>query len=195
MKAIYTWVMAGSLIFSACNESRRGNDSNLNETRNEAAAEENSDKFEGKTERDAEFVYEAISANYAEIKMSELANQKSRSPEVQQIAQKLLVDHSASLNELKTLAQAKAIGVPVEESSGSMRKLENLAEESEKDFDQKWCNEMIDLHEKDISRFEDRLEDTEDAELKGFISKTLPTLKEHHQRLKAYIEREKNKNT
>jgi putative membrane protein len=195
MKGIYAMlVFTVSLVFSSCNESRRGNDSNLNETRNEAAAEANTDKFEGKTKRDAEFVYEVVSTNYGEIKMAELANQKSRSEELKRIATRLTTDHTTALNELKTLAQAKAISVPVGETDGARRKLENLAEETE-DFDEEWCKEMLNLHEKSIEKFEDRVENTEDAELKAFITKTLPVLKEHYQHLKALKERLKNKNS
>lgn len=44
-------------------------------------------------------------------------------------------------------------------------------------------SEMLDMHEKSIDGFEKRLEDTEDAELKSFINKTLPVLKEHRDHL------------
>ena len=197
MKRIYAVLMVAGvlMVVSSCNESRRGNESNLNETRNEAAAEANTDKFAGKTKRDAEFIYDIVSTNYAEIKMAELANQKSLSQEVKQIGQRLITDHSASLNELKTLAQAKAIAVPVGESDAARRKLENMAEESGGDFDEEWSTEMVDLHDKNIEKFEDRLEDTEDADLKGFINKTLPILKDHHRHLKALRERQKDKNS
>jgi putative membrane protein len=184
--------MISGLILSSCNEPRRGNDSNVNETRDEAAAEENSDKFAGKTERDAEFVYDVVASNYAEIKLAELASQKSRTPEVKEIAEKLLNDHAASLNELKTLAQAKAIAVPVEEKDDARRRLQDLSEESTEDFEKKWCDQMVGMHEKSIDNFEDRLEDTEDAELKAFLNKTLPVLKQHQEQLKACQEKLKN---
>ena len=189
MKVLYGVMMGAALVLSACNESRRGNDSNLNETRNEAAAESNTDKFEGKTQRDAEFVYEVIESNYAEIKLAELANQRSRNNEVKQIAQTLLNDHSASLNELKTLAQSKAISIPVEERPSAKRKLDNLADKSGDEFDKSWCNEMMDIHDETIEKFEKRLEDTNDAELKAYISKTLPALRKHHDSLEACNER------
>ena len=183
----------GLLVFAGCNESRRGNDSNVNERRDEAAVEENKDKFEGKAQRDARFVYEVVSANYAEIKLAELANQKSRSAEVKQIAQQLITDHTASLNELKTLAQAKAIAVPVEETDAGQRVLQDLAEEYDEDFEKQWTREVLGLHEKDIDKFEDRLDDTEDPELKVFINKTLPVLKKHQEHLKTFNERLKQK--
>ena len=185
MNHVYWILMAVVFALSSCNESKRGNDSNLNEDRNEAADESNTDKFAGKKQRDADFVYEVVGANYGEIKLAELANQKSRNREVKRIAETLLTDHSASLNELKTLAQAKAISVPVEEPDASKRTLENMAEEGDDDFDHSWCTEMAEQHEKNIDKFERRLGDTEDPELKAFINKTLPVLKKHHEQLKA----------
>ena len=184
MKMIYV-MMGAALMMAGCNESRRGNDSNVNETRNEAAAESNADKFEGQTQKDSEFVYEVVASNYSEIKLAELANQKSRNKQVKEVAQTLLTDHTASLNELKILAQAKAISIPVQERDASKRKLENLAEESGEDFDEAWAREMMQAHDEMIEKFEDRLEDTQDAELKGYIEKTLPVLKKHHDALEA----------
>ena len=194
MKGVCPWlVMLVSFVFS-CNELRRDNDSNLNAIRNEAAAEANADKFDGKTRRDARFVYEVVSSDYAGIKIAELANQRSQSPELKQIAQRLIADHTTSLTELKTLAQAKAIALPVEETDPSMRKLERLARESGEDFDKEWCREMVALHERNITKFEERLEDTEDPDLKAFINKNLLVLKQHHQDLKIFSERQKKRN-
>jgi putative membrane protein len=195
MKRIYQILaIAALLAFNSCNESGRGNDSNLNEERNKAAAESNTEKFAGKTQKDADFVYEVIASNYGEIKLSELANQRSRNAQVKQIAEELQSDHTASLNELKTMAQAKAISVPVEEPDASKRKMENIAEESGEDFDKEWCKEMMNMHDHNIDKFEKRLKDTEDPLLKAFINKTLPVLKKHHESLKACNEKLKNKN-
>src|SRR5687768_9502021 len=194
MKSIYQILAIAVLLgIISCNESGRGNDSNLNEERNEAAAESNTDKFAGKTQKDADFVYEVVASNYGEIKLAELANQRSRTPEVKKIAQALQTDHTASLNELKTLAQAKAISVPVQEQDASKRKMENIAEESGEEFDEQWCKEMMHMHDQNIDRFEKRLDDTEDPELKAFIAKTLPVLREHHESLRACNEKLKGK--
>ena len=146
-------MIAGLSILSGCNQANRGNDSNLGEDRDEAAAESNTDKFAGKRERDAEFVYEIVESNYGEIKLAELGHQKSRNAEVKKIAQTFLTDHSTSLNELKTLAQAKAISVPVEEREQSKQMLEDLGAEGDADFDQAWCEEMIDMHDESIDKF------------------------------------------
>lgn len=190
---IGTLAIAASLVLaSSCNESRRGNDSNVNEERNEAAAEENKDKFSAEKQSDAEFVYSAVAHNYAEIKLAEVAIGKSSSPLVKEVASKIKADHTLALNELKTLAQAKAISVPVQQTDKLDERVEKLTEENE-DFDKKWCDELLDMHENSIERFQKRLDDTEDAELKAFIEKTLPVLKNHYESLKACKEKVENR--
>lgn len=185
MKVIHVLIASAALALTACNESRRGNDSDVNEPRNEAAAEANRDKFSAEAQRDAEFTYEVVASNYGEIKLAELANQRSRNNEVKNLAQTLLADHTTALNELKTLAQAKAISIPVEERETAERKIDNLADKSGQEFDKEWTVEMLAMHKESIGKFEDRLESTEDAELKAYISKTLPVLKKHREQLKA----------
>ncbi|HET9053868.1 MAG TPA: DUF4142 domain-containing protein, partial [Cyclobacteriaceae bacterium] len=181
----YALLAATMVLLISCNESRRGNDSNANEDRDEAAAESNTDKFAGDKHKDADFVFEVVESNYGEIKLAELASQKSRNTEVKNIAKMLLTDHTASLNDLKTVAQAKAISVPVEETDAARRTLEDMAGESDKDFDLSWCKKMLDLHETSIDKFEDRLEKTEDAQLKDYVDKTLPVLRKHQEELQA----------
>lgn len=196
MKKIGILAIAASLVLaSSCNESRRGNDSNVNEERNEAAAESNKDKFSAENQSDAEFVYSTVAHNYAEIRLADAAIDKSRTPVVKEAATKIKADHTFALNELKTLAQAKAISVPVQETDELQKKVENITETTNEEFDKKWCDQLLDMHEDSIDRFEKRLDDTEDPELKAFIEKTLPVLKNHYETLKACKEKLENKNS
>ena len=186
MKYIYqVLTIAAMLALACCNESGRNYGNNLNEERNEAAAESNTEKFEGRKQKDADFVFAAMAGLYGEIKLAELANQRSRTASVKQIAIDMQRHQSACLNELKILAQGKTISVPVEETDVAKRKLEDIAGESGKEFDKEWCQEMMDLHDKSIVQFEKRLDDTEDTELKAFIDKTLPVLKQNREHLQA----------
>ena len=180
-----------TLLLAACNESRRGNDSNLNEGRNEAAAEANTGKFSGETQRDAEFVYNVVESNYAEIKLAELGHQRARDPGLKQIAQTILVHHKTSLNDLKTLAQARAISVPVQEAQQARRDLERMADEPDEDFDLVWCERMLDIHNRNIDKFEKRLRHTTDPELERFINTTLAVLREHLSSLKRWQDGQK----
>jgi putative membrane protein len=97
------------------------------------------------------------------------------------------------ITELKGYAAKNGITVPLEESDDAKKDFNKLADEKElADFDEKWCDQVADKHEKAINYFERRLDKTEDPELKSWISSTLPGLKNHLQLLRANEEGLKN---
>lgn len=190
--------LASLVLMLAC-DTRRESDSdnaNDNEDSKEVAEEANDEKFDDSdTENDADFVANTVAANYGEIKFAGLATQKSSNPEVKKAAAMMVEDHTKSLNELKTLAQSKSITVPVEEDDEAKRKTQRFSDEAGKDFDKRWCKEMIDRHDESIRKFENRMEKTQDAELKAWISKTLPVLRNHRDHLNMVHEKIKDTNT
>ncbi len=199
MKRIFRVLTIVTLVAAFACEGRRGNDRDNgfdNDDSKERADEANDEKFEDNSmERDADWVADVVEANYGEIKFATLAKQRSSNAEVKAIADMLVQQHTKTLNELKTLAQNKSITIPVEEDDEARRKTERFADEAGKDFDKKWTKEMIDRHEESINKFERRLDNTEDAELKTFINNTLPTLRTHLDRLEACQEKLKDTNT
>jgi putative membrane protein len=197
MKRIFRILTVMSLVtMLACEAKRDGDTSYDKEDSKEQAEEANDEKFEDKDlENDADFVANTVAANYGEIKFAQLATQRTANPEVKQIATKLIADHTKTLNDLKTFAQAKAISVPVEADDEAQRKIERFSDEAGKDFDKKWCKEMMDRHEESVNKFEKRADKTEDAELKSLINNTLPTLKSHHDQLEACHEKIKDDNS
>ena len=158
---------------------------------NEAAEEANEDKFQTRnTEKDAEFVAEAVAANLAEVQMAQLAAQKSNDTEIKSVAQMLETEHNKVLAELRDVAAKRVISVPSTVDDAAQRKIEDLTKEDDiKDFNKSWCKEMVDKHEASIEKFEKTMNETEDAELKSWISQTLPHLREHLGRVKACHEK------
>jgi putative membrane protein len=187
---VFTLVSLVAMLSFSCNETRKeAND----EDSNEVAEEKNDEKFEDNDmENDADFVANAVAANYGEIKFAGLASQRSNSADVKALAAMLVKDHTKVLGELKSFATSKSISVPTEEEDADKRKTERFYDESGKDFNKKWAKEMIDRHEKSINKFEKRYEKTEDAELKAFIDKTLPHLRMHLEKLNTLHEKIKD---
>lgn len=165
--------------------------SKQNTDSNEAAEEANEDKFQSRTtEKDAQFVAEAVAANYAEIQLAQLAVQKSNDTEIKNVAQLLETEHNKVLAELKDVAGKRVISIPSSEDDAGRKKIEDLTKEDDaKDFNKEWCKTMVEKHEKSIENFEARMNDTEDAELKSWISGTLPHLRDHLDKVKACHER------
>jgi len=151
----------------------------------EVAKEANDSTFEDRDdEKDADFIVNAVASNYAEIKIAQLANNKATDPKVKDIATMLEKDHTKVLNELKAYANKNGITVPMTETESDAKELADLEKESGAEFDEEWCESMKDRHEKTISKFEKRIDKTEDPELKTWISTTLPGLKHHLEMIK-----------
>lgn len=165
------------------------------ENSEEIAEEANEDKFDDNKDvkNDADFVAEQVAANYAELKLAQLASEKSSVAEIKKVAKMLESEHSKKLDELQKLASAKSITVPVEADKESIKAVEDLRDEKDpENFNEEWCKEMVDKHEKTIEVYEDKLESTEDPELKSWISQTLPGLRTHLDQLKACHEKLKD---
>lgn len=195
MKRIFRILTLVSLVsLLACNETKKEADTD-NEDSKEVAEEANDDKFDSDMEKDADFVANTVASNYGEIKFAQLASQNSSNAEVKEIAAMLVADHTKTLNELKSFAQSKTITVPVEEDDEARRKTERFSDDAGKDFDKKWCKEMIDRHEESINKFEKRIDKTEDADLKAWLSTTVPHLRMHLDKLKACHEKIKDSNS
>ncbi|MEO8471173.1 MAG: DUF4142 domain-containing protein [Chryseolinea sp.] len=172
---ILTSVIIGSMI--ACQPGKK--DMNK-ESSVEIAKEANDSIFtDRKEEKDADFIVNAIAANYAEIKMAQLARNKSVDDRVKEIASKIETDHTKVSNELKAYADLKGIPVPLEESLGDSKELSDLDKQGVDKFDNDWYKAMESRHRKSISKFEARMKRTEDPDLRALISSTLPAFNSH----------------
>lgn len=144
------------------------------------AKEANKEGFDTKEqEKNANFVVDAVANSYAEMHMAQLAQNRSANNDVKEVAMLLEKDHAKMLTQLKGFAGTKGISIPTEENEQSRKKLNNLSGEEGTDFDQKWCKELVNKHEKTIQEFEDMWEKTEDDDLKDLINETLPDLRQH----------------
>jgi putative membrane protein len=93
----------------------------------------------------------------------------------------MLVDqHTAANKELVELANTKKVELPAAPARGMRVEVEKLAKLNGKEFDQRFMREVgIKDHEQDIKKFQAASGKVQDPELKAWIQKTLPTLREH----------------
>jgi putative membrane protein len=174
---LLTILRAASLVilfFVACQPSKKQEDGT------EIAKELNDETFEDTDDKDdADFIVNAITANFAEIKLAQLASNKSTDILVTNLAKMLETDHTKVLQELQAYATQKGIAAPTTETNEAAADLAALAQEDSKDFDKKWCDKLKASHKKSIRKFESRINKTEDTELRNLISAVLPSLKIH----------------
>lgn len=151
---------------------------NTHENSERIAKKENDKNFETKSsEKEADFVVETIEGNFANVKFAKLAMDRSENGRVKEVAAMIEKDHENLIKELKGLANMRGIAIPLEENKNARRKLDDLSDSEGKSFDDKWCRELTNRHEKTIEKLEDMWKNTKDEELKKWINSALPGLR------------------
>lgn len=132
------------------------------------------------TPADEDFMKEVAKANQLEIDAAKLGQDKAQSPDVKEFAAQLEQDHSEALNELRRVAIDTSVVLETEraEKASAQNKFGN---QTGRAFDRAWLQSMIEDHQKDIADFE-RQANNATGELKEFIDKTLPVMREHLQK-------------
>ena len=129
---------------------------------------------------DTEFMTKAAAGGMYEVEAGKLAESRGTSPEVKSYGSMLIKDHSAAGDELKGLASKKGVALPATLPEKFQKKLEKLSKE--KNFDKEFVKEVgLDDHKDDIKMFEKTSKKADDADVKAFATKTLPTLKMHRE--------------
>ena len=129
---------------------------------------------------DRKFIQDVAGDGMFEVQVSQLAASKASSPDVKSFASKLVDDHQQANNELVELANAKKVELPAAPPRAKRHEIASLGKKSGADFDKQYIEHVgVKDHEKDIKKFEKASKDVKDAQLKAWIDKTLPHLREH----------------
>ena len=133
------------------------------------------------SDKDKQFVQKAASDGLAEVQLGQMATARASNPEVQRFGQRMVTDHTKANQELMTLAQSKNLSLPKEIDKQHQKAAEELAKKQGADFDHAYMRSMVTDHEKAVQLFTKAANDGQDADIKAFANKTLPTLQEHLQ--------------
>jgi putative membrane protein len=129
---------------------------------------------------DRKFIQEAAGDGMFEVQAAQLASSKGTDPNVKSFASMLVDEHTAANNELVQLANSKKVELPAAPPRGKRKDVEKLGKLSGRDFDQRFMREVgIKDHQEDIKKFQKASEKAKDPQLKAWIDKTLPHLREH----------------
>jgi putative membrane protein len=130
---------------------------------------------------DQVFARMAAKGGQAEVQLSKLAADRAASPEVKQLAQRLVQDHTKANQELMTIAKEQDISLPkdVDDTHEDVVKLFSKLEGGQ--FDREFLSYQVMHHEKDTAAFSVQAKEGQDPALKAFAAKQLPILQEHLQ--------------
>lgn len=130
---------------------------------------------------DRKFILDAAGDGMFEVQAAQLAAAKATSPEVKNFAGKLVADHEQANNELVQIANAKKVELPAAPPRAKRSEVEKLGKLTGAAFDKAFMDHVgLKDHQKDIKKFEKASEKVKDPQLKAWVEKTLPHLREHY---------------
>lgn len=133
----------------------------------------------GMDPKDSDFVTKAAQGGMTEVQVSQAAQSRSTNSDVKAFADRMVNDHSKANDELKSLASTKSVPLPSDLDAEHKKMVDDLSAKNGKDFDMAYMKGAVDAHEKTVKLFETESKDAKDADLKAWVTKTLPTLKDH----------------
>ena len=133
---------------------------------------------EALSQQDKHFVTEAAEGGMTEVELSKIA-EKSTNPEIKRFAERMVQDHSAANAELTSIAARLGDELTKTLDTEHQRVRDQLRSLRGKTFDQHYMRVMIDDHDKAVKLFRQEAGSAENAELKLFAQKTLPTIEQH----------------
>ena len=128
---------------------------------------------------DTKFVERTAQGELLVITSSELALKRTVSGEERVFAQKMVEEHGALADELKTLAHNKGVTLPTALDDKMQKKIDKLGKEDDKGFPAAYVACQVEAHKAAVSAYRDASESAKDRQVKGFASEYLPKMQAH----------------
>ena len=125
------------------------------------------------------FVSNAGQSDMYEIQAAQIAEQKSKNPEVKAFAKQMIKDHTALMNEMKPLVKAAGQTPPTDLDQRRKGFLDNLKAANAGDFDKTYMDQQVAAHDEALTLMHGYAKDGSDAGLKGGAGKAVPKVQMH----------------
>jgi putative membrane protein len=115
---------------------------------------------------DDDFVADVAGKNIAEIELSRIALEKASNPDVKFFAQRMVEEHGAAGDNLKSIVSGHPIEWPTQLDEKHRKIADELATKPRADFDREYVKAMIEVHQDLAAKLESRLDVQSVAEWK-----------------------------
>jgi putative membrane protein len=133
----------------------------------------------GKPLDDVSFVKRATESGRKEVAAARNALPQLKRPELKQMAEMLVQDHTTANAKLSKIAQAKGWTLPPPQAEAPPP-----SGTSSGDFEDRWTAEMIAGHERSVALYRAQAQAGDDQDLRKYARDTLPTIEHHLAELK-----------
>jgi putative membrane protein len=127
---------------------------------------------------DKKFMTTVAQGSMAEVKLGKLALEKATSPDVKQVAQTIVDDHTKANASLMEVAQSERVALPKEIDRTHQEAYAHLEKLSGAAFDKAYIAGQVKDHHMTVALFK-KHEATKNGPLKDFITEYLPKIEEH----------------
>jgi len=170
---------AGALLLASATAAAQTTDSSSKTSKSSMDSKHSMDSTSSAKGADAKFAMDAAKGGLMEVEMGRMAADHATNADVKQFAQRMVTDHTKANDELKTIASQKGITLPTSIDASAKAKMDKMSHMSGEAFDKAYMDDMVKDHKKDVAEFRKEANGGKDSDIKGFASKTLPTLEEH----------------
>ena len=125
------------------------------------------------------FATDAAQGGMAEVELGRLATQRAGDASVREFGARMVADHTRANTELKSVAANKGIQLPGDMTSDQKSEVDKLSKMSGAEFDKEYMSTMVKDHQDDVKEFQTQSQSGNDADIKAFAAKVLPTLQQH----------------
>jgi putative membrane protein len=132
---------------------------------------------------DKMFVKKALEGSMAEVKLGQLAVQKSSDPQVKQFGQRMVDDHSKMIEQMKPLAEQLGVKVPTEPSKKDQATLTKMEALSGADFDNAYIKDMVKDHKADDKDFKQEIANGQNPAVKDAAKQGDQVIESHLQEI------------
>jgi len=129
--------------------------------------------------KDHNFMMKAAQGGMAEVELGRLAQQNGQSPEVKAFGERMVRDHTKANDQLKQVASQEGVALPTTLDAKDQATLQRLQDLHGSAFDKAYMHDMVNDHRQDIAEFKHEASAGNNQTVKGWASKTLPTLESH----------------
>lgn len=127
---------------------------------------------------DKQFVRSAAEGGLTDVKLGSLAAEKG-SPEVKELAQKLVADHTTMNSDLATIADTMGVMLPKKIGKDGQAEYNKLNGLSGKDFDTEYLTFIVKSHREELHNFYMESSIAVNLDLQAEVVKALGTMREH----------------
>ena len=129
--------------------------------------------------KDRLFMDKAAAGGLEEVNLGNAVKDKASDQQVKDFASKMVTDHSAANDELKSLMSRKGLSAPTEVPAKDKATDDKITAKAGADLDKAYMADMVKDHDKDVKEFQNEAKNGDDPDVKAWAAKTVTTLEEH----------------